>query len=65
MGLSARTDDFTGLPLGSSFITMSTSGLNGLVFASPASWTQYLAANGAQIGVNNGSFNTETSLPQA
>lgn len=53
MGLSARTDDNTGLPLGEGFITFSTSAGNALLFRDPASANYYLQANPGQFLKSN------------
>lgn len=68
MGLSARTDDFNGQPLGEGYIILATSAFNGLVFQSPATANSYKAANPAQFSKpnnNTGGYNTETALPQS
>ena len=64
MGLSARTDDNTGRPLGGGFITLSTSAGNALLFETPASATQYRIANPAQFNQSShGEFNTQRQNP--
>lgn len=49
MGLSARTDDNTGLPIGEGYVASSTSAGNLVVFATPASRDQYVMQNPAQF----------------
>ena len=74
MGLSARTDDNTGLPLGEGFITYSTSAGNALLFRDPASANQYVIQNPGQFNkakstdagassAPDGDFNTEFQQP--
>lgn len=72
MGLSARTSDFSGLPLGEGFITLSTSANNAILVKDPAEATAYMAANPAQFAQldgasnsqqNTGGFNTEGQAP--
>lgn len=54
MGLSARTDDFTGQPLGEGYLIASTSANNGLLFANPASRDAYVANNPGQFNKGTG-----------
>lgn len=63
MGLSARTSDLTGLPLGEGFITLSTSAGNAILVKDPAEANRYLTENAAQMGRNEGSFNTSDQTP--
>lgn len=70
MGLSARTDDNTGLPIGEGFIKLSTSAGNALIFRDPASANYYLQNNAGQFykgGNNNnapdGDFNDQSQAP--
>lgn len=64
MGISARTDDNNGLPLGEGYIMLSTSAANGLVFRDPASANQYRINNPAQFNTtNHGEFNTTNQKP--
>lgn len=64
MGLSARTDDFTGQPLGEGFITLSTSAGNALLFRDPASANEYRNENPAQFKqLSHGEFNTTGQAP--
>lgn len=69
MGLSARTDDNTGLPLGSGFIRLSTSAGNTLTFSDPASSNYYVQANPGQFNKGrgtstpDGNYNDESQSP--
>ena len=64
MGISARTDDRSGLPLGEGYIMLSTSAGNGLVFRDPASANQYRIDNPSQFNtLNHGEFNTTSQTP--
>jgi len=64
MGLSARTDDNTGQPLGEGFITLSTSAGNALLFRDPASANQYRINNPAQFNqASHGEFNKDYQRP--
>ena len=69
MGLSARTDDFTGMPIGEGYIHLSTSAGNGLVFRSPAEAYAYKQANPGQFSTVNGdiggNYNDETALAES
>lgn len=68
MGLSARTDDNTGLVFGEGFLTASTSAGNALYFGDPSSMNQYIQSNPAQFnkaqGTSpDGNFNDESQRP--
>lgn len=68
MGLSARTDDNTGKPLGEGYVTLATSAANALLFRDLSSANAYRLANPGQFsqsGNNAGGYNTETALGQA
>ena len=67
MGLSARTDDLTGQPLGEGFISVATSGGNQLTFQSPAQLNEYRAGNRGQLAPgtphDSGNHNTTDQTP--
>lgn len=66
MGLSAKTSDNTGLPLGEGYVTLSTSAGNALLFSDPADANIYMQANPAQFDpTSQGNYNTNTQLGQS
>ena len=64
MGLSDRTDDNNGQPLGEGYITLSTSAGNVLRFQSPASANQYRLSNPSQFDpIGKGEYNKINQNP--
>ena len=67
MGLSARTDDLTGQPLGEGFISLATSAGNQLVFRDPSSADKYREGNRGQLAPGSpgdpGTYNDINQAP--